>query len=330
MPFELSLRKFFSPQAIVATMERLPELKTPIMDLLFADRRNIPRPVVGAKDLGLNPENLPVVRRGTHSSPMSASGGSITLIEPQPVNPSEFISGADLNNLRSMNESSIQQEIDNIIDRLRRGCRATAEALSIQALTGKINYWLRAEAGLLESYEVEYGTIGDASGEVAKKFDAAGAKVSDVIKAVEAVILALKARGVDGNDVLIGCGFDVFAVLCDLVGDIKNSSIAVVSTSGISFGGGFTVQLLPQTYRNLETKAAVPVIPAKHLLVVDKGAGHKMLYAGLDSIGAGQQALPFYADYEESKDPSGVKVIAESKPLPVVNVKGIVKAQVLT
>jgi len=31
-----------------------------------------------------------------------------------------------------------------------------------------------------------------------------------------------------------------------------------------------------------------------------------------------------------SKDPSGVKVIGESKPLPVVNVNGIVKAQVLT
>ncbi|HOX30910.1 MAG TPA: major capsid protein [Spirochaetales bacterium] len=330
MPFELNLRKYFTPEAIVATMTRLPELKTPIMDLLFSDVRNIPRPVVGAKDLGLNPENLPVVRRGTHSYPMKASGGSITLIEPQPVNPSEFISGADLNNLRSFNETSIQQEIDNIIDRLRRGCRATAEALAIQSLTGKIAYWLQGEGGVLEDYEVEYGSIGDASADVPKKFDATGAKISDVIKAVEAIVLRLKAQGVDGNDVLLGCGFDVFAVLCDLVGDIKNSSIAVVSTSGISFGGGFTIQLLPQTYRNLETRAADPVIPAKHLLVVDKGAGHKMLYAGLDSLGAGQQALPFYADYEEKKDPSGVNVIAESKPLPVVNVKGLIKAQVLT
>jgi hypothetical protein len=330
MPFALDLKKYFTVDAIVQLMGRLPELKTPIMDLLFTDRRNIPRPVVGYKDLGLPPENLPVVRRGTHSSPLGGNGGSITFIEPQPVNPSEFLSGADLNNLRSMNESSVQQEIDNIVDRLRRGCRSTAEALAIQALTGKINYWLRGDGGNLEPYEVEYGSIGDATAKVAKKFDAAGAKISDVIKAVEAITLALKAQGVDGNDAFIGCGYDVFAVLCDLIGDTKNSSVAVVSTSGISFGGGFVIQLLPQTYRNLETKAAVPVVPAKHLLVIDKAAGHKMLYAGLDSLGAGQQALPFYADYEETKDPSGVKVIAESKPLPVVNVKGITKAQVLT
>lgn len=328
--FELDLRRFFTIEAIVDTLARLPDIRTPIIDLLFGDQRNIPRPVVGYKDLGLNPTNLPVVRRGTHSSPMSASGGSITFIEPQPVNPSEFLSGADLNNLKTMNGSSIQQEIDNIIDRLRRGCRATAEALAIQALTGKINYWLRGGGGELEPYEVEYGTIGDASSLVVKKFDAAGAKISDVIKAVEATILALKAQGVDGNDVLLGCGYDVFAVLCDLIGDTKNSSVAVVSTSGISFGGGFTIQLLPQTYRNLATSASVPVVPAKNLLVVDKAAGHKLLYAGLDSLEAGQQALPFFATYDNSKDPAGVNVIAESKPLPVVNVKGIIKTQVLT
>jgi hypothetical protein len=329
MPFALNLRQYFTVDAIVALMGRLPALTTPIVDLFFGDQRNIPRPVVGDKDLGLPPENLPVVRRGTHSSPLGGSGGSITFIEPQPVNPSEFLSGADINNLKAMNGSTAQQEIDNIVDRLRRGVRKTTEALAIQALTGKINYWMRGAGGLLEPYEVEYGSIGDASALVLKKFDAAGAKTSDVIKGIEAIILALKAQGVDGNSVIIGCGFDVFSVLADIIGEMKNSSIATVSPAGINFAGGFSVQLLPQTYRNLETKAAVPVVPAKHLLVVDKEAGHKLLYAGLDSLDAGQQALPFFVTIDETKDPSGANVIAEAKPLPVVNVKGIIKAQVL-
>ena len=107
-------------------------------------------------------------------------------------------------------------------------------------------------------------------------------------------------------------------------------SVAQATASGISIGGGFTIQLFGASYTNLTTKAAIPVVPLKHLLVVDKQAGHKMLYAALDSIDAGQQALPFFATYENLKDPSGVKVIGESKPLPVVNVAGIVKAQVLT
>lgn len=326
---ELNLRKYFTPDAIVKTLGRLPELKTPIMDALFTDRRNVPRPVVGARDLGLNPGNLPVVRRGTASYPMSGSDGSVTLIEPQPVNPSEFISGADLANLRSLNESSIQQEIDGIIDRLRRGVRATTEALAIQALTGSIAYWMRGGGGALEPYEVSYGSIGDASALVTTKFDAAGAKISTVVKGIAAILAELKKK-VDGNDVGFYAGSDVFAVLCDLAGAQSNASVAQATARGISIGGGLVIELLPSSYTNLSTKAAVPVVPAKNILAIDKAAGHKILYAGLDSLDAGQQALPFFATYEQTKDPSGVKVIAEAKPLPVVNVNGIVKAQVLT
>jgi hypothetical protein len=326
---ELNLRRYFNPQAIVDTLGRLPALKTPIMDLLFSTTRNIPRPVVGVRDFGFVPINQPVVRRGSGSQPLGGGGGSIDYIEPQPVNPSRFISGADLNNLRNANESSVQQEIDNIIDEIRRACRITAEALAIQSLTGTINYWMRAEGGVLEPYVVEYGAIGNASSAVTKKFDASGAKISDVVKGIAAILEVLKKRKVDGNDVAIFAGFDVFAVLCDLAGAQSNSSIAQASASGINIGGGFTIQLLGSTYTNLQNKDSVPVVPEKNLLVVDRQAGHKMIYAGLDSVPADGQALPFFVDYEETKDPSGVKIIGEAKPLPVVNVQGIVKAQVL-
>jgi hypothetical protein len=325
----IDLRKYFTPEAIVAALVSLPSLRTPVMDLLFGNVVNVPRPVVGYKDMGLPSGNIPVVRRGTQSTPLSESSGSISMIEPQPVNPSEFLSGADLNNLTMLGQTSIQQEITNIIDRLRRPCRATAEALAVQALTGKINYFMRVGGGANIPYEVDYGTIGDATAGIAKKFDAAGVKISDVVKGVAAILEVLKATA-DGNDIAILAGFDVFAALCDIAGANNNASIATASADGISIGGGFKIQLLASTYKNLDTGAAVPVVPAKHLLVVDKQAGHKMIYAALDSIDAGLQPLPFFATYETTKDPSGVKVIGESKPLPVVNVNGIVKAQVLT
>jgi len=269
------------------------------------------------------------VRRGTASYPLGVADGGINFIEPQPVNPSEFMTGADVNNLRMLNESSIQQEINNVFDRLRRACRATAEALAIQSLTGKISYYMRGDGGGTIPYEVEYGTIGDASANVVTKFDATGAKISTVIKGIAAILEVLK-ENVDGNDIEILAGFDVYAALCDLVGAAANRAVADASANGISIGGGFTIRLFSNTYKNLSTGASVPIVPAKHLLVVDKQAGFKMLYAALDSMEAGQQALPFFATYEEKKDPSGINIIGESKPLPVVNVKGIVKAQVLT
>jgi len=325
----IDLRKFFTPEAIVAALASLPTLRTPVMDLFFSDVRTVPRPVVGTKDLALPPGNIPVVRRGTQSYPLGGGAGSIAMIEPQPVNPSDFISGADLNNLAMMNQSSLQLEITNVIDRLRRAARATAEALAVQALTGKIAYFMRSEGGANVPYEVEYGTIGDASAKVTTKFDAAGVKASDVIKALASIMEVLKETS-DANDVAILAGADVYAALCDIAGANPNASVMQAMADGVSIGGGFKVQLLGATYRNLDTGLAVPVVPAKNLLVVDKQAGHKMVYAALDSLDAGLQPLPFFATYETSKDPSGVKVIGESKPLPVVNVNGIVKAQVLT
>ena len=327
---ELNLRKYFTPAAIVDTLGRLPKLSTPIMDLLFSDERFIPRALIGVRDFGFDPVNIPVVMRGTQSHPLTGSGGKLEYIEPQPVNPSEFISGADLKNLRDANESNVQQEIDNFVERLRRACRKTSEALAIQSLTGEINYWMKGAGGVLEPYKVTYGTIGDASAKVTKKFDAEGAKISDVVKAVAGILEVLKARKVDGNDVSIFCAFDVFAVLCDIAGAQSNAAVATATAEGISIGGGFNIKLLASTYTNLSSKAAIPVVPAKHLLIVDKQAGHKMIYAGLDSMDSDQQALPFFVTHETSKDPSGVKIIAETKPLPVVNVAGIVKAQVLT
>lgn len=325
----IDLKKYFTPQAIVDSLARLPSLKTPTMDLLFPVSQNVPRPLIGYRDLGLPTGNIPVVRRGTASYPLGAQEGSINYIEPQPVSPSEFLKGSDVNNLRMLNESSIQQEIDNVFDRLRRACRATAEALAIQSLTGKISYFMRADGGATIPYEVEYGTIGDASANVTTKFDAAGAKSSTVIKGIAAILEVLKDK-VDGNAIEILSGFDTFAALCDLAGATSNRSVMEATQTGINVGGGFTIRLFANTYKNLSSGAAVPVVPAKHLLVVDKEAGFKMLYAALDSMEAGQQALPFFATYEEKKDPSGINIIGESKPLPVVNVKGIVKAQVLT
>jgi hypothetical protein len=88
--------------------------------------------------------------------------------------------------------------------------------------------------------------------------------------------------------------------------------------------------LLNSTYTDLKTQASVPVVPAKHMLVVDRQAGHKLLYAALDSMDAGLQAMSFFVTEEYTKDPPGTKLIGESKPFPVVNVRGIAKAQVLT
>jgi hypothetical protein len=248
------------------------------------------------------------------------------MIEVQPVNPSVYLSAADLNNLKLLDPQGQQAYIDNQIDNLRRACRATAEALSAQSLTGKIAYPLQADAGAYLTYEVDFGT--PASVTVTKKWDDANTKVADIVKSLGQIIDTLK-KTAPAMDVQFLCGFDVYAALVDKIGALPNSSIAQVGADFISIGGVAKIQLLAANYIDLTTGTAVSAIPAKTILAVDRSSGFKLLYAALDQMDAGLVALPFYAQPVTTQDPSGVKIIAESKPLPVPNVKGIVKAEVL-
>jgi hypothetical protein len=323
----MDLKKFFTLQAVVASLGRLPELKTPVMDLLYTRRINHPFPVVGARDLALPPGNIPVIRRGTQSFPLVPKDGSITMIEVQPVSPSIFLTAADLNNLKMLESTGIQQLVDNQIDTLRLTCRLTAEALAAQSLTGAISYAMRGEGGGMLKYEVEFGT--PATVTIAKKWDDVATKIGDIIKSLGEIVDKLKKTS-PGMDVVFLTGFDVYAALVDKVAALNNTAVAQVGPDFISFGGVAKIQLLSANYTDLITKQTVSAIPAKTVLAVDKSDGFRMIYAALDNMDAGLVAMPFFAQPIESKDPSGVKVLGESKPLPVPNVKAIIKAVVLT
>lgn len=322
----MDLKKYFTRDAVVDTLQRLPELRTPVMDLIYPSRVNHPFPVVGYKDLGLPSGNIPVVRRGSQSYPLVPKDGSVTMIEVQPVNPSVFLSAADLNNLKLLDPQGQQQYIDNQIDNLRRACRATAEALAAQSLTGAISYPLQGDGGALLTYDIEFGTPGSVT--ETKKWDDSGTKVSDIIKTLGKMMDTLK-KTAPAMDVVFLCGFDVYAALVEKIGALPNSAIAQIGADFVNIGGVAKIQLLPATYMDLSTGSAVSAIPAKTVVAVDRSSGFKLMYAALDNLEAGLVALPFYAQPVNMQDPSGVKIIGESKPLPVPNVKGIVKAIVL-
>ena len=322
----MDLRKFFTREAIVDTLGRLPPIATPVMDLLYKTRINHPFPVVGYRDLGLPQGNIPVIRRGTQSYPLVPKDGSVSMIEVQPVSPSVFLTAADINNLKMLDNSGVQQLVDNQIESLSRVCRMTAEALAAQSLTGAIAYPLRGEGGALLSYDVSYGT--PASVAVAKRWDDAATKIADIIKSLGQMVDAIKKTSA-GTDVVFLAGFDVYAALVDKVAALNNSAVAQVGPDSISFGGVAKVMLLSANYTDIATGSAVSAIPAKTVLAIDKAAGFRLIYAALDNMDAGLVAMPFYAQPIESRDPSGVKILGESKPLPVPNVKAIVKATVL-
>ena len=58
-------------------------------------------------------------------------------------------------------------------------------------------------------------------------------------------------------------------------------------------------------------------------------AGHILPYAAIDDLDGNLQPLPFFIKPIKTADPSGWKLIAESKPLPIVQPKGICDATVI-
>jgi len=322
----IDLRKFFTKEAVAGTLSRLPDFATPVIDFLFppAARINHPFPVIGYDDLGIPSGNIPVVRRGSPSIGLKSDDGSIKLIEPQPVHANSFLDAATLNNFRQLSTQGQQQLIDNRINSLRQVCRQTAEALAAQVLTGKISYPMRADGAMLV-YEVDFGAPQVVT--TTKKWDDPATKIQDIILSLAKIANAAKLKGY-GIDMVFICGFDVYAALVEKIGTLNNSAVASVETDGIRIGT-LKIVLLNANYLDLTTNTVVSSIPEKTIIAIDRAAGHRLFYASVDDLDADFAGMPFFSKAIKSDDPSGYKLIGSAKPLPVVNTKGMVKAQVL-
>jgi len=177
------LTKYFTLDQNIDRLERLPEIKSPIMDMVYpeAKRTNYPRSIVALRDLPKEVKNVPVIRRGTQAIPVNdkkeASG-----YEPFPIEVSMTLTAADLNDLIATGFSAgAQAEIDQKVDRMRKTTRATTEALAAQSLTGKIQYPVRGMlADNSELYAADFGATPTHT--VAKPWNNSTVTIADIIR----------------------------------------------------------------------------------------------------------------------------------------------------
>jgi hypothetical protein len=321
----LELRKFFTPNALAESLGRLPELKSPIMDTFFTDRRNHPLPVLGLDDLGVPVTNVPVIKRGTRAYEVDRGGNTISAVEPAPIEIASFLGAKELNDLKMLDQTGQQTYIDNRIDDQRRIARRTTEALCAQAMTGNLSYKMATLGGLVD-YTMDYGSVGSFT--PSTKWDSNGVTIKNIILDLAKGTQAIQKWGF-GSQVEYYVGFDVFALLVDKIAALPNSATAVVTADAIVLGG-LKIHLMSTTYMDLGTKQSVPVIPPKTVLAVDLLGGTKLFYCALDDLEANLQPLPFFVNPDQTKNPSGWNLIGKSKPFPAPNVKAIAKATVLS
>jgi len=322
-----NLRGLFTRDAIIRYLTSLPVILTPVMDTIYTDRPQHALPVLGADDVVQQAMPLPVIRRGAPSIPAVSESGSIVTYEPMPIRAHKFITGADLSNLQVLHGDGLDAWATQKTDLLRRAVRRTTEALCALSLSGSVSWPMALENGGFEAYEIEYGDplaiVPD------KAWDASNAKLGDVFAVLSDMQEALQDNGYGGT-VEIWAGRSAFRALFSIAeASVSTAKMQVeITEAGINVGG-YLIKRRAERYRNPQTTKMVPVVADKQVKMIATDAGHRLPYCALDDLDAKLQPMPFFVKPIPKSDPSGYKLVAESKPFPVPNVKGICDATVL-
>ncbi len=322
----VNLRTFFTPQAIAQRLQALPPIKSPTMDLIYPGRSQHPLAVLGVDEISEVALTVPVVRRGSPSTPVVTDAREISYIEPLPLRPSTTLTAVDLNNFKLLDNSGRDVWVSAKMDILRRIVHRSTEALCAQSLTGTITYPVKLQGGGYDSYQVVFGT--PQSYVPATAWDNAQAKITDIFKTFTEMQVLLQEAGY-GGQVEIWAGKTAFYGLMALAEKVTSTArIRVeISAEGV-FVGNYLVKLRAETYKNPETGLFVQIVPDDKIVMVAQDANHRLFYCAVDDLDANLVPMPFFVKPIEQKDPSGIKLVAESKPLPVPVPKAICWAQV--
>lgn len=309
---------FFSLKNFTDVITGLPKPQTPITDLLFPQgvRKLKTSPYIAVQDIENETGAVPVVIRGSKSYSVDGGTKSANLIEVQPLSMNRVISGAELNTLIAMGDvDGISEKLTETVENLRDRTAVSTELLVCQSLSGKISYPAAVEGGALDTYEVELGTVKSLSPSTLTN----ASSVSDLLAALEAQFFAQQQTGAS-SDVRLLTGTDVYSVILEIITKTKNVPVQYTDYGLILFG---KYKLMPLTgsYKLPGKNDATAVIDSKSIQSIDLANTGKLFYAALDELDAKLQPLPFFASYEELRDPSGVKVMSSSKPLPAFAVK---------
>jgi len=320
-------KNFLIVNALVTTLNRLPPLKTPVMDLVYPEavRRNHPFDRLSYSDLQLPTKNIPLVTRGSVSYALTPDTTKISQIDPANFTPSIAVSAADVNRFRSLNPAGQQTLVDGYIDRLRRSVRKSTEALAIQSITGKIEYDIRTADGTMDVYKVDFGTPKSVA--ISKKWDDPATKAGDIVAGIGQIIDSVQKTS-EGTDIVHLIKYDVYAALVSKAAALNNSDLIKVFPDYIQIGNAKFV-ICAARYYSYKNKGYVDAVPDGTVVSIARDDAFALFYCALDSLDANFASLPFYVSSVKMDDPEGVKFIGQSRPMPVPNVDAVRTAKVL-
>ena len=329
------IRNLFTRESIIRYLQILgPQFPTVVMDTVFKDRPQQPGPSIGSDIIQQSIKAMPLARRGSRSINVSGFTGTTEFYEPLPIHPDIAITGAELNNLRLYMQTGTNSKAllstwaQTKTDVLRRIVRNTTEAMCAVALSGKLSWPVQMEGGGWELYEVDYGS--NLTLVPGKYWDDAAIKPGDIQQLLIDINILFQETGT-GQQKVYWAGKDAFIALFNLWAKVFTTSKLNVDISETAIVvNGTKIELRSEKYWDPKDKIFKDIVPANMLRVIDTAAGHRMPYAAIDDVDGNLEPMPFFIKPLKTDNPSGYSLIAESKPLPVINTLGICDVVVLT
>lgn len=309
------LNAFFNLKNFVDVLTSLPKPQTPMTDLLFpqSKRKQKTSPYIAVADVKSETGAVPVIMRGTRSYPVDQGTKKAELIEVQPLTMSKFISGADLNNLIALGDvDNINAKLTEVTENLRDRTAVSTEVLVCQALSGTIEYPVSLEGGGTDKYVVE---IGGPVAMSATNLRPNTVTLGNLQKALEEQFVEQQKTGCS-SDVRFLTGSNVYSRIIALTTTAPGNVPVQWTDYGCILFGKYKIMPTSATYTLPGKTTTTAVIDADSIQSIDLANTGKMFYAALDELDAKLRPLPFFATHISSKDPSGVKVLSSSKPLP--------------
>lgn len=322
------LRVLFSRENMIRRLQALPAIATVVMDEVFTNRPQMASATVPVEDVAQIVRTMPLIQRGGASLSMGTSGSSISAYEPLPISIHAFVTAADVNTLRQYDPQGLEAWATQKTNTLRQTVRRTTEGMAAQAINGKIEWPIQLTGGGTDIYTVEWGTPVKVTPK--KKLGVADASIETVIDILSDMRKALRRKGFAGGAVKVWAGEEAYSAILRLAAKYEGTVVEVkVQEDCILLGSTKIVQRNEEYPHPLKKDTWVPIQSAKTLRMIDPAGGHQMPYCALDDFDAKLAPLPLFVKPIKFDDPSGYKLVAQSKPFPVPNMEAIAESEVL-
>lgn len=321
------VRGLFTPKTVVQHLGKLPPIKTHTIDTFYMNRPLHPFPIIGRDEVNHVIKAIPFIERGGPSIATGGSTGQTDFFEPLPIRPNGQVRANELNNLMQLTGAGRTMWAQNKTDQLRKIVRATHEAVaSVAHYTGTLIWAIKNADGTLGTYEIVFGA--PVAYVPAKLWTAGDIKIAEIFEQLTEMEEALEENGY-GSRVQFEAGKTAFQALMVAVEAFKSTAKMKVEVSDVGISiGGYMITRNAEKYWDPGSKTYKYKVGLLECVGTDLDGGHMSPYCAIDDLDGNNQALPFFIKPVKQDDPSGIKLIAESKPFVSPNMKAIIKATV--